>query len=60
MPSRPRGFASLTPERLREIARKGGTAIPAHKRAFSTNRELAATAGRKGGSTPKRSMEQPK
>jgi uncharacterized protein len=44
-----RGFALLTPERRKEIARKGGKSIPAHKRSFSTNPALAAKAGRKGG-----------
>ena len=44
-----RGFASISPERQLEIARKGGAAVPAEKRAFSTNKELAQEAGRKGG-----------
>ncbi|EHM01198.1 hypothetical protein HMPREF9946_02202 [Acetobacteraceae bacterium AT-5844] len=44
-----RGFASMTPERRREIASLGGKSIPAEKRAFSVNRKVAADAGRKGG-----------
>lgn len=44
-----RGFASLSPERRSEIARRGGAAVPADKRAFSRDRQLASTAGRKGG-----------
>lgn len=44
-----RGFASLSPERLKEIARKGGASTPPEKRVFSLNRELAARAGRRGG-----------
>lgn len=44
------GFAAMSPERRREIARKGGGAVPGHKRSFATNRELAATAGAQGGS----------
>jgi uncharacterized protein len=44
-----RGFAAMSPERQREIARKGGESVPAENRSFSRNRELAATAGRKGG-----------
>ena len=44
-----RGFASMDPERQREIARKGGASVPADKRAFSQNRSLAVNAGRKGG-----------
>lgn len=43
-----RGFASMDPDRLRKIARKGGVAVPAEKRSFSQNRELAREAGRKG------------
>ncbi len=46
---RRRGFATLTPEKRREIARLGGSAVPDEKRAFSQNRDLARDAGRKGG-----------
>ncbi len=44
-----RGFASMTPERQREIASKGGQSVPAEKRSFSRDPALAAEAGRKGG-----------
>ena len=44
-----RGFASMDPERQREIARKGGASVPNEKRSFSQDRGLAAQAGRKGG-----------
>jgi general stress protein YciG len=44
-----RGFASMSPERHREIAKKGGKAVPAEKRSYSQNHDLAAAAGRKGG-----------
>lgn len=44
-----RGFASMDPDRQREIASKGGESVPAGKRSFSRNPELAAEAGRKGG-----------
>lgn len=44
-----RGFASMDPERQREIARKGGASVPSGKRSFSQDRLLAAEAGRKGG-----------
>lgn len=44
-----RGFASMTPERRREIATKGGKSVPAEKRAFTKNTDLAARAGQKGG-----------
>jgi uncharacterized protein len=36
-------------ERQREIASKGGRSVPAEKRSFSQDRELASAAGRKGG-----------
>jgi hypothetical protein len=48
-PKSTRGFASMTPERRREIARLGGRAVPAEKRSFSTDPTLASSAGRKGG-----------
>lgn len=44
-----RGFASMTLERRREIASKGGKSVPSEKRAFALDRTLAKTAGRKGG-----------
>lgn len=44
-----RGFASMDPEKQREIARKGGKSVPAEKRSFALNPDLAAEAGRKGG-----------
>lgn len=49
MPRSRRGFAAMNPERRREIARKGGASVPGEKRSFSKNRDLAASAGRKGG-----------
>ena len=48
-----RGFAAMDPERRREIARRGGAAVPSDKRSFAQDRNLAADAGRKGGSTSK-------
>jgi general stress protein YciG len=48
-----RGFASMSPERQREIAAKGGKSVPAAKRSFSKNADLAAAAGRKGGKSVK-------
>jgi general stress protein YciG len=44
-----RGFASMNPEKQREIARKGGKSVPNEKRSFSQDPQLAASAGRKGG-----------
>ena len=58
-PKGKRGFASMSPEKRREIASKGGKSVPKEKRSFSANRALAMEAGRKGGqSTPgeKRSL----
>lgn len=43
-----RGFASMSPERRREVAAQGGAAVPSEKRGFN-NKELAVSAGRKGG-----------
>jgi general stress protein YciG len=43
------GFASMDVEKQRAIASKGGSAVPAEKRPFARNHELAAAAGRKGG-----------
>lgn len=48
-PKSRRGFASMTPERRREIASRGGFAVKPENRSYSKNRELAAEAGRKGG-----------
>lgn len=44
-----RGFASMTPERRKEIAAMGGRSVPKYKRTFRKNRALAKSAGRKGG-----------
>jgi general stress protein YciG len=48
-PKSKRGFASMSPEKRSEIARKGGKSVPAEKRSFSQNAGLAAAAGQKGG-----------
>lgn len=48
-PKRRGGFAGMTPERRREIAAKGGRSVPDHMRTFSRDRDLAASAGAKGG-----------
>lgn len=50
-----RGFASMDPEKQREIARKGGRNVPASKRSFN-NFELASAAGRKGGLTRRKTV----
>ena len=43
------GFASMTPERRREVAAKGGKGSAAHKRFFATNPDKAREAGKLGG-----------
>lgn len=52
-----RGFAAMDPEKRREIARKGGASTPPDKRSFSKNRDLASSAGKKGGSAPRERAE---
>ena len=42
-----RGFASMTPERRKEVSSKGGKLSGGN---FKNNRELARRAGQKGGS----------
>lgn len=41
----------MSPEKRREIAAMGGASVPADKRSFSKDKDLAAAAGRKGGET---------
>jgi len=41
----------MDPARRLEIARKGGASVPGEKRSFARDRDLAANAGRKGGSS---------
>jgi general stress protein YciG len=50
-PKSKRGFGSMSPERRREIAAKGGASVPSDKRTFSKDKDLAALAGAKGGSS---------
>lgn len=52
-PKSKRGFASMSPEKRRAIAAKGGGSVSPEKRAFSVNRELATSAGRAGGQAKK-------
>lgn len=51
-----RGFASMTPEKRREIAMKGGKAAHAKGTAHQWTREEAQAAGRKGGSVKHKSQ----
>lgn len=50
---KPRGFALLSPERLKAIASKGGKSVPAEKR-YYTDKSKASAAGLKGGKAPRR------
>ena len=50
---KPRGFALLSPERRKELARKGGKAVPAEKRYYA-DKAKASAAGFKGGKSPRR------
>jgi len=49
MSTRLRGFASMDPERQREIARKGGRAAHQRGTAHEWSSDEARVAGRKGG-----------
>ena len=46
---KPRGFATMSPEKRKEIASLGGRSVPNEKRSFALNKELAVSAGSKGG-----------
>lgn len=59
-PKSRRGFAAMDPERRREIAKRGGAAVPAEKRSFSKNAGLASAAGKKGGATSRGGGRPPK
>jgi general stress protein YciG len=49
-----RGFASMTPERRKELAIKGGKSVKPENRAFSKNKDLARAAGKLGGRVSKK------
>lgn len=46
-------FAIMDKEKLRALAKEGGSTAPPENRTFSTNRKLASEAGRKGGRSSK-------
>lgn len=56
MPSK-RGFASMTPEQRRAIARKGGLSAQAQGKAHRWTSEEAAIAGKKGGDKVSQNVE---
>lgn len=51
---RPRGFAAMDRERVREIASKGGKAVHAAGTGHQFSSDEARVAGRKGGLAPRR------
>jgi general stress protein YciG len=59
-PKSRRGFAAMDPEKRREIAARGGAAVPADKRSFSQNRQLAKDAGAAGGAVSRGGGRKPK
>lgn len=48
-----RGFASMSPERRKELAALGGKSVPPEKRTFRRHPEIAAAAGRTYRKEPK-------
>lgn len=48
-PTIKRGFAAMSPDRLRELAAKGGKSVPPGRRGFARDPAAAVEAGRKGG-----------
>ncbi len=58
-PKARRGFAAMSKAKRREIARKGGASVPSEKRSFTKDRDLAASAGRKGGESSRSGGRQP-
>jgi general stress protein YciG len=53
-PKKKRGFAAMDPEKVRDIAHRGGLAVHAKGTAHKFTREQAVEAGRKGGHAPHR------
>jgi general stress protein YciG len=54
---KPRGFATMTPERKREIASQGGKTAHAKGTAHTWTSQTAAEAGRKGGTARAQRIE---
>ena len=46
-----RGFALMSVERRREMARIGGLAVPPEKRTYFRDKDKASESGRKGGTS---------
>ena len=47
-PKSKRGFASMDPDKLREVSARGGSKVAPEDRPFARDPELAAQAGRMG------------
>jgi general stress protein YciG len=43
------GFAAMDPAKLLAVSKRGGASVPARKRSFSQDHNLAVNAGRAGG-----------
>ncbi len=56
-PRAARGFATMDPQKQREIASRGGKAAHAHGRAHEFTSEEARNAGRKGGEVVSRDRQ---
>lgn len=54
---KPRGFAAISRDRVREIASMGGKAAHANGTAHKFSKEEASVAGRKGGMAPRKSRK---
>lgn len=52
-PTRKRGFGGMSAEKRKMISAMGGRAVKPENRAFSKDKDLARTAGRRGGSRVK-------
>ncbi len=57
-PVQRRGFATMDPTRRSELAKIGGASVNPANRSFSQNRDLAISAGRKGGENRHKNKEQ--
>lgn len=53
-PKSKRGFASMDPERQREIARRGGASVKPENRSFSRDATIASVSGAKGGAAKRK------
>jgi hypothetical protein len=54
MTKQKRGFACMSLEQRTKIARLGGAGVAPENRSFSKSKELAISAGRKGGTTSRK------